>query len=178
MEKYTALKSRAESYKNMLEQVDTFRNAWSKSLRKTILKHIKEIAKQTGLDFEIQEQDQITGLGIISLKMGLKKSGLYEEVRKDQQRDFFKDFGTLNYSQLFNGKVQVWMTFPVIEGLMEPAAPKLLGIYGPPEFKESMILTDFERFLKELIEWEDYDDDDTKLPTANKIGFGSDEDKE
>lgn len=173
MEKYTALKARAESYKNMLDQVDVFRKEWSKSLKKFILKNVKEIANQTQLDFDIEEQDQITGLGIISLRMGVKKSGLYEEMRKNEQKEFFKDFGTLNYSQLFNGKVQVWMTFPVIEGLMEPAGPKLLGIYGPPEFNEKLILTDFERFLKDLIEWEDYDDDEPPVAPQKKIGFGA-----
>lgn len=176
MEKYTAIKARAENYKKMLGQVDTFRKEWSKSLKKFILKQVKEIAKQTELDFEIEEQSQITGLGIISLRMGLKKSGLYQEIDDNQQKNFFKDYGTLNYSQLFNGKVQVWMTFPVIEGLMEPTGPKLLGIYAPPEFNEGLILTDFERFLKDLIEWEDYDDDDPPMPVPkNKIGFGGSE---
>lgn len=172
MEKYTAIIEKANKYKGMLSQVETFRNEWSKKLKKFILKNLKDIVKATELDVEIDDEAQITGLGIVSMKMGVKKSGLYQEVSDSEQKNFFKDFGTLNYSQLFNGKVQVWMTYPVIEGLMEPKPPKLVGIYAPPEFNEALVLGHFETFLKDLIEWEDYDDDEPQQAVINKIGFG------
>lgn len=172
MEKYTAIKERAERYKGMLTQVDVYRKDWEKKLKKFILKNIKEIIKVTELDVDIEQEAHVTGLGIITIKMGVKKSGLYQEVDNEEKKNFFKDFGTLNYSQLFNGKVQVWSTFPVIEGLMEPKPPKLIGIFAPPEFNEDLILSNFETFLKDLIEWEDYDDDEPQTP-VNKIGFGT-----
>lgn len=172
MEKYTAIKERVDKYKNMLDQVSIFRDTWSKSLKSNILKEIKKIIETTELEASISEEEEIKGLEAITIRLGNKKSGIYEKTKGNERKDYFKEFGTLVYSQLFNGKVQVWMSFPFIEGLMEPRPPKLIGIYAPPEFNEGLILSNFEVFLKDLIEWEDYDDDDQEKMPKNKIGFG------
>ena len=63
------------------------------------------------------------------------------------------------------------MTFPLIEGLMQPQPPKMIGIYTPPEFNEDLFLSNFDEFFKELINWENYDDD-VPSQQLNKIGFG------
>jgi len=64
------------------------------------------------------------------------------------------------------------MTYPFIEGLIEPRPPQLIGIYAPPEFNEGLIVSNVEMFLKNLIEWEDFDDDDPTTPPKTQIGFG------
>lgn len=176
MEKYTAIKERVVKYKNMLDQVTDWRATWSKSLKKFILKEIKKLLEATGLEATINEEEKIKGLESISIKLGNKKSGIYEMAAEGNERkDFFKEYGTLVYSQLFNGKVQVWMTYPFIEGLIEPRPPQLIGIYAPPEFNESLIINHVETFLKDLTEWEDFDDDDNPnaTPPKTQIGFGA-----
>lgn len=173
MEKYTAIKERVIKYKNMLDQVTQWRTTWSKTLKKFILKEVTNVLDATGLDATVSEEEKIKGLEGISIKLGSKKSGIYEMAEGGNERkDFFKEYGTLVYSQLFNGKVQVWMTYPFIEGLIEPRPPKLIGIYAPPEFNEDLIINNVETFLKDLIEWEDYDDDDPNMPPKTQIGFG------
>lgn len=174
MEKYTAIKERVGKYKTMLDQVTIWRETWSKTLKKFILKEVKKLLDATGLIATISEEEKIKGLEAITIRLGSKKSGIYAMADKGNERkDFFKEFGTLVYSQLFNGKVQVWMTFPFIEGLVEPRPPKLIGIYAPPEFTEDLIINNIETFLKDLIEWEDYDDDDPNMPQKpQQIGFG------
>jgi hypothetical protein len=59
----------------------------------------------------------------------------------------------------------------MIEGLMQPKPPLMIGIYAPPEFNEDLILANFDEFFKQLIEWENYDDDQPGQP-MNRIGFG------
>ena len=98
-------------------------------------------------------------------------SAIAETFDSGAKRSIIKDMGALNFSQIFNGKVQVWMTFPLIEGLMQPQQPKMIGIFAPPEFNEDLILSNFDEFFKELINWENYDDD-VPSPQGNRIGFG------
>ena len=167
MEKYTAIIRRAETYTNLLLQVKEYRENWEKELKNFILGRVNEILEVISLGAHVEIEDNITGLQVISIKLGKKASGIFQEMEDGTPKHFIKDFGTLFYSQLFNGKVQVWMTYPVIEGMMEPRPPIMLGIYAPPEFIDGLIASNFDRFLKELAEWENYDDD----PPVKKIGF-------
>lgn len=173
MEKYTAIKEKVEKYKQMLDKVVTWRAAWDDTLKKFIQKELKKLLTNTEMEATISEEEKIRGLESVSIKLGNRKSGIYELADGNQRKDFFKEYGTLVYSQLFNGKVQAWMSYPFIEGLMEPRPPKLIGIFAPPEFNEQLIVENFESFLNGLIEWEDYDDDDPATPAPQaQIGFG------
>lgn len=171
MEKYTALKEIAEKYQTLLQNVENYRKEWSKSLKKTIIRELKVLMKAIEIDGEISEEEKVKGLEVVALRLGKGRSGIYEQINKDEKQDFFKDRGALMFSQLFNGKVQVWMTYPLIEGLMEPRPPRLLGIFAPPEFNNELILNQVDKFLRELIQWEDYDDDEPAEKRAS-IGFG------
>lgn len=170
MEQYTAIKKRAENYTNMLKQVKQFRERWNKDLKKFILDHVDKMLEVIEIGAHVESEERIAGLEVITIQLGKKASGIYQEMEDGTKKHFIKDFGTLVYSQLFNGKVQVWMTYPLIEGMMEPRPPRLVGIFAPPEFNEQLIMSHFDLFLKELADWENYDDD---LPgQKKKIGFG------
>ena len=171
MEKYTAIKNRAAKYTKILQQVMDFRDAWSKSLKDFILKTTKEILEQTNISASVDVEERFENLESITISLGKKISGIKENLDEDTQRSIIKENGSLMYSQLFNGKIQAWMTYPLIEGLMQPKQPKMLGIYAPSEFDENLILHDFDTFFKELILWENYDDDNPSQAKA-KIGFG------
>lgn len=172
MKKYTAIKDRAAKYKGILQQVLNFRNEWEKQLKKFILDGIEKVLNQTGVEARIEVEEKFENLETISVYLGKSESGIAETFNSGTKRNIIKDMGSLNFSQIFNGKVQVWMTFPLIEGLMRPQQPKMIGIYAPPEFNEDLILSNFDEFFKLLIDWENYDDDQSSQQ-ANKIGFGS-----
>jgi len=171
MEKYTAIKERAAKYTNILDQVIDYRNSWGKSLKKFIKSHSEKILKETGINAQIEVEERFENLESITISLGKSISGIAENVDGITKRTIIKDKGSLIFSQLFNGKVQTWMTYPLIEGLMQPKPPKMIGIYGPPEFNEDLILSNFDDFFKELIEWENYDDDQPGQQ-VNRIGFG------
>ena len=171
MKRYTAIKQRASKYLEMLEQVLRFRKDWDSSLKDFIVSTAESIFEHTGISAQIEVEERFENLESITISLGKSISGIAEKIDDDTQRNIIKDKGALIYSQLFNGKVQAWMTYPLIEGLMQPKPPKMLGIYGPPEFNEGLILSNFDDFFKELIEWENYDDDQPG-PQMNRIGFG------
>lgn len=172
MEKYTAIKERASKYTKILQQVVNFRNEWNGQLKEMIVKQSEEILKHTEISATVTVEEAFENLQSITISLGKTVSGIAENVDDDTKRNIIKDRGTLSFSQLFNGKVQAWMTYPLIEGLMQPKPPKMIGIYAPAEFNEALILTNFDEFFKELIEWENYDDDQPQGAEINRIGFG------
>ena len=171
MEKYTAIKNRAIKYHSILQQVIDFRDAWGDHLKEFIRSNAELILKHTEISAQIEIEEKFENLESVTISLGKTISGIAENVDGTDKRTIVKDKGALIYSQLFNGKVQVWMTYPLIEGLMQPKPPKMIGIYAPAEFNENLILSDFDEFFKELIEWENYDDDQPGQE-INKIGFG------
>ena len=172
MEKFTAIKERASKYSAMLKHVIDYRNAWYNSLKDEIVKTAGEVLEHTGISASIDIEERFENLESITISLGKAVSGIAENVDDITKRNIIKDKGSLVYSQLFNGKVQVWITYPLIEGLMQPKPPKMLGIYRPDEFNEQLILGNFDEFFKELIDWENYDDDQPGVQGQNRIGFG------
>lgn len=172
MEKYTAIKEKAAKYKTLLGTVDAYRTDWEKKLKKFIIKESKAILAATEIEADVDSESTVHGLEAITIKLGMRKSGIYQKMDSGEKKAIWKDYGSLIFGQLFNGKVQVWMTYPILEGLMEPKQPRMIGIYAPPEFNDALILSNIEFFINELIAWEDYDDD---APTdkPKTIGFGT-----
>lgn len=172
MKKYTAIKDRAAKYTAILQQVLDYRDKWGEGLKTFILDTTHTILKETGINANVEVEERFENLESVSISLGKSISGIAEKVDGFTRRTIIKDRGALMYSQLFNGKVQAWMSYPIIEGLMQPKPPKLIGIYAPSEFNEDLILSNFDEFFKELIDWENYDDDEPGQAHVNRIGFG------
>lgn len=171
MEKYTAIKERADKYRLQLQQVKDFRKIWKEQLKVFIQEKASEILEQTGISGKILVEERFENLESVSISLGKGISGISEQLGEDTKRNIIKERGSLIYSQLFNGKIQVWLTYPLLEGLMEMREPKMIGIYKPNKFDEEVMLSSFDAFFKELIQWENYDDDKTKH-AMTRIGFG------
>ena len=111
-------------------------------------------------------------LEIVIFNLGMQKSGMSEKVNDGLKKPMIKSNGGLIYQQLFNGKILIMIAMPFIEGYGEPRPPKTIEILRPEELKQPFIYRHVETFLKDVTEWEDYDDD---LPqqnaTFNPIGF-------
>ncbi|MFT6334669.1 MAG: hypothetical protein ACJATI_001412 [Halioglobus sp.] len=167
------LVSKANDYKQILENTQEYRKNWDKKMKPVILKTLKEIIKQTGIKGKISKQDNIENLEAIVLDLGRSASGISENLENtDIKRAMIKSNGALIYQQLFNGKVMIMTVSPYIEGYGEPKPPKPLEILRPEELSEGFIIRHMETFLKEITEWEDYDDDEpTQKDAFNPIGF-------
>ena len=68
--------------------------------------------------------------------------------------------------------VMVMLNAPHIEGYGEPKPPRTLEIIRPDEMTPDLIFGHVERLLNDIIEWEDFDDDDRNKKVAfQPIGF-------
>ena len=167
------LLAKAENYKQILENTLLYRKKWSSEMKPLISKSLKTILKKTGIKGKIDIQDKIINLEAIVLDLGRTSSGIVEQLdNTDIRRTMIKNNGALIYQQLFNGKVMIMLVSPYIEGYGEPKPPRPLEILRPEELTEAFIIRHVETFLKEIADWEDYDDDEPSTKNAfNPIGF-------
>lgn len=169
MDDINNLKRKVALYKEILVNTRTYREIWKSELRDMIVARLTELIKGAELEGEVEIKSTVENLEAVVLSLGEAKSGIWENVNETIKRHLIKHNGSLIYQQLFNGKIIVMINFPFIEGYGEPAPPKTIAIYRPEEIKSPFILRHVEDFVKEITNWEDYDDDE---PTGQqKIGY-------
>jgi hypothetical protein len=128
---------------------------------------LAKICQDVGLDAKTDVRSEMENLEAVVLTLGDVKSGLFQVIAPDLQRDLVKHNGSLVYQQLFNGKIIVLINYPFIESYGQPRPPKTISIYRPEELHPPFFIRHIEEMLQEISAWEDYDDDE---PTA-RIGF-------
>lgn len=165
--------SKANDYKQILKNTANYRKQWPKKMKPLIISTLEEILEQTGIKGSVEIQDNIENLEAVILDLGRSASGIRENLENtDIKRAMIKNNGALIYQQLFNGKVMIMIVSPFIEGYGEPKPPKPIEILRPEELTQSFIIRHVETFLKDITEWEDYDDDEPTSKNAfNPIGF-------
>jgi len=161
------LKKKVVRYGEVLESTQKYRQIWLDELSQRIMNQLNYIISQVGLEATVEVRSELENLEAIDLSLGTVRSGLFQRVNGDVQRDLIKQNGALIYQQLFNGKVLVLIQYPMIEGYGEPRPPKTIAIYRPEELNDAFFLRHVEEFMQEVILWEDYDDDEPH----QRIGF-------
>ena len=169
MDELINLRAKVATYHDILENTEAYRKAWDAKLKPFILQRLELILQQTGLKAEIEVNEKMENLASIVLSLGKQKSGIGEKISEDATRPLIKHNGMLIYQQLFNGKVEVLIVLPFIEGYGKPMPPKMVAIYRPEEIQSPFIIRHVELFLREVINWEDYDDD--QQVATQPIGF-------
>ena len=164
-----SLPSKVNAYKQILRNTIQYRKAWKSNLKQMIIDTLTFINDSTDLDASVVVRDAIENMEAVVLDLGRVHSGMSEVIdSKDLKKTIVKTQGGLIYQQLFNGKIMVMIIFPYIEGYGDPRPPKNVEILRPAELKKSFVIRHFEQFIKEITEWEDYDDDQPNKPI---IGF-------
>jgi hypothetical protein len=175
---FGSLRVKADAYKRVLENTHNYRKAWHDEIKPLLLKNLKLIIDEIGVKSEIKEVNNIENLEAVILDLGKSSSGISESLEDTGiKRTMVKQNGALIYQQLFNGKVMVMISSPHIDGYGEPKPPKSLEILRPDELKEPFVVRHVELLLKDITEWEDFDDDQPQKTTIgfNPIGFGLNE---
>ena len=168
MDDYNGLIAKVQRYQTVLANTKAYREKWSKQLKALIVSELENMLKVTGLQGTIETSDKVRHLEYVILSLGSEQSGISEIINEKVDKPLIKQNGSLIYQQLFNGKIQVMIVYPFIEGFGEPRPPKVISIYRPEEVKTPFLVRHMEDFIKEITQWEDYDDDDQ---VAAKIGF-------
>ncbi len=163
---------RLDSYLKILENTRYFREEWHSSIKEMIVQTLQHTIDHTLLKASVSVQENIENMESIVLDLGKVHSGISEKISKenDLKKKIVKTQGGLIYQQLFNGKILIMIIYPYIEGYGEPKPPLKIEILRPDELKQAYILRHIEDMLKEITNWEDFDDE-----PKNKsiIGFSS-----
>jgi hypothetical protein len=167
MEDIRNLQNKAERYRGMLQNTTDYRQKWHDELRDMIESTLKELNEGLKLYGNLEVRKDLENLEIVILSLGKTNSGIAERIEDGLIRPLVRNNGALVYQQLFNGKIMIMIGYPAIEGLGDPKPPRTLEILRPEELKQPFIYRHMETFLKELGDWEDFDDD---VP-AQQIGF-------
>lgn len=165
---------KANSYKNVLKNTINYRHEWPASIKPMLKDTLSEILSKLEIKAEVKFQENIENLEAVVLDLGKSSSGISESLEDSGvKRTMVKNNGTLIYQQLFNGKIMVMIMSPYIEGYGDPKPPKTLEILRPDELNTPFIIRHMEAFLKDITEWEDFDDDEPiKINQGfNPIGF-------
>lgn len=168
MDDYNGLIGKVQRYHAVLANTKAYRERWKDHLKAFITAELENMLKITGLEGTIDGSDKVRHLEFVVLSLGSEESGISEIISEKIDKPLIKHNGSLVYQQLFNGKVQVMVGYPYIEGFGDPRPSKIIGIYRPEEIKSPFLVRHMEDFVKEITQWEDYDDDDQP---ASKIGF-------
>ncbi len=168
MDEYNGLIAKVYRYNEILANTIEYRKRWKDSLKDLIVSELEAMIEATGLNGKIETSEKVKHLEFIHLSLGTEESGISEIVNEKVNKPLIKKNGSLLYQQLFNGKVQVMVVFPHIEGFGDPNPPKVIGIYRPEEIKPPFLIRHMEDFIREITQWEDFDDDDQVM---TKIGF-------
>lgn len=166
------IKQKVKKYQEILENTIQYRKDWDEYLKDLIVDTLEYIAQETGLAASVEVQDNVENMELIVFNLGRSTSGISEKVDDTLKRPMIKSNGALIFQQLFNGKILVLVSVPHIEGYGEPRPPKTVEILRPDELKKPFIYRHMEIFLKDVTEWEDYDDDAPQQKSAfSPIGF-------
>ncbi|NCT73024.1 MAG: hypothetical protein GXC78_00715 [Chitinophagaceae bacterium] len=170
---FKQLRDKVTTYQEVLANTHRYRQEWKDHTRDFIRTSLTQIIDETGLRARITERTQIENLEAVVLDLGRSSSGLSENLENtDLKHTMVKNNGSLIYQQLFNGKIMVMLTNPYIEGYGEPKPARSLEIVRPEELTPTLIYAHTEQLLNDLIEWEDFDDDDHgRKPAFQPIGF-------
>jgi hypothetical protein len=168
MDDYNGLIGKVQQYQSILNNTQVYRDRWQKQLKPFIISELENMVKISGLRGKIETSDKVRHLEYIVLSLGSEESGISEIINEKIDKPLIKSNGSLIYQQLFNGKVQVMIVYPFIEGFGDPRPPKIIAIYRPEEIKLPFLIRHMEDFVKEITLWEDFDDDDQGV---SRIGF-------
>lgn len=166
MSEFQGLQNKVREYDKVVRHVHLYRDRWKEHLREFIKDRLQAMIDATGLEASIETRDNIGNLEAVACTLGKSASGIYTRVDDDTNKPLIKDKGTLVYQQLFNGKIQTFVVLPYIEGFGQPPVPNTLGIYRPEELTSPFIERHMEEFMRHVIDWEDFDDDQ-----PSQIGF-------
>lgn len=156
-----SLSSKITKYKQVLENTHSFRKAWHDEIKPMLIKVLQEILDEAQLPkASLIERNNVENLESVILDLGRTSSGITENMEDTGvRRTMIKSNGSLIYQQLFNGKIMVMVVSPYIEGYGQPKPPAALEILRPDELKPPFIVRHMEALLRDITDWEDYDDD-------------------
>ncbi|SDK42517.1 hypothetical protein SAMN05421823_102701 [Catalinimonas alkaloidigena] len=149
----------ADQYVQMLEKISLRRSAWQRN-KQVLLQILQQIEKEVELDWQVRTNNEYSNMEQVSLSFPLKQLGIhYEDKFTRENKSYFMKGGGLNYSQMANGMIHVWVSMPTVDELREYIGePPVIGIIDPAQLNSKLIIKHIEKFLKYVLLWDEEGD--------------------
>ncbi len=155
------LADRVQQYQKLLQNTQQYRKAWDETLKNKLTTWLTELIEEVGLSAEVEEAETpYVNLHGIMLSLGFERTDIAQVIDDEVHKPLYKFNGALGYYQVFNGKIKTVIHFPSIEEIQKPLPDKVLGIYRPDEFTKDLIVEHLVRFMEEICQYEDFDDEE------------------
>ncbi|MBZ9730970.1 hypothetical protein LB467_14845 [Salegentibacter sp. JZCK2] len=158
------LEERINEYKSSIKTVVNKRITWENKTKELIITTLKKAESAYSVGWKVQELKWIHTNEAVNITFDSFPADLIDFTNKIPTYQFLQG-GALVFSQLHNGDVEVFVTFPILENWILPENEIVeLGVYSPGDITEKLIVEKIDEFLKEMIKWE--------VPILkNKLGF-------
>ena len=157
------LEERIKDYKNSIKTVVEKKNRWETETKKLLITVLNTIVQKYNIGWSVQELNWINTNEAVNITFDSFPAELIENTNKIPSYQFIKG-GSLVFSQSYNGDVNVFILYPVVENFSDNSDDTEPETYAPETINEKLIIEKVDDFLKQMINWE--------VPSIkNKVGF-------
>ncbi len=158
------LEERINEYKSSIRTVVSKRITWENNTKELIVTMLKKAEATYPVGWKVQELKWIHTNEAVNITFDSFPVELMEATNRIPTYQFLQG-GALVFSQLHNGDIEIFITFPILENWVLPENEIVeLGVFSPKDINEKLIVEKIDEFLKEMIKWE--------VPILkNKLGF-------
>lgn len=154
-----------QQYQAAQQAIVERQTAWQSEVKDFIKDTLQALQEEHNIAGKIKEEDKITNIEAIYLDMGQSTTEI-KVTDAEEPKQVKRSEGSLMYSQLYNGKISVWIRYPKIKKLMKRKAPKIIEVYEPKDLSTADITEHLQLFFQELTDWMNQDKTQTR-----PIGF-------
>jgi hypothetical protein len=157
------LEERVTDYRDSIKEVVDKKTLWKTTTSAILLETLRGIAEQFKIGWKVQELNWIHNSPAINIAFESFPPELMDCTNRVPEYQFIPG-GALVFSQSYSGDVYIFIMFPILESLVQENGTLEIGLFGPNEINEKLIVEKVDEFLKEMIKWE--------LPnTRTKVGY-------
>lgn len=139
-------------YQTAQQNINTNRQLWRDSIKSRLRETLHQIVATYPIDWVVDENNAMENGEAFSLKFHTRPSGMHDKI---QMKNISRVGGSLNFLQLFNGELQVYVRHPQIEGIYKKDPEiKHLDFVIPDELTVEKIKSFVEDFMQEIIKFE------------------------
>jgi hypothetical protein len=150
-----------ELYRTALAEVDAARSGWP-ATKKLLVSTLNAIASDEHLAMEVQVNDVFTHRESVIATLGRRPSPFQYNPQSamnqllNNQESLYKEFGSLIFSQMSNGRIAAWVQFPQCDKFASDhdEGTRVLGIGAAEDWDESRIHRTTGAFFEALAHWE------------------------
>ena len=167
------VKTAFQAYCTVVTRTNERQNYWNSTTKELIYSTLNLLSVDLK-PMQALNENSVRNFDTVCLGFGPVPTNIV--IHKAAIKGLVKMGGYLFYSQVFNGKVLVGVSYPYVEELQDPTPNKGFAILDPEEVTKEKIFEHVEHFLKELTEVERSPSMEEELKKRCKIGFGHQKD--